>query len=53
MAVTVDINDGPSLGRTVADWYGVTDSIPNATVITEGDSDRFFDLVVTGLAAIS
>ena len=53
MAVTVDINDGPSLGRTVADWYGVTDSIPNATVITDGDSDRFFDLVVTGLAAIS
>jgi len=52
MAVTVDIVDGPNLGRTVADWYGVTDEKPNATVITSGDSDRFFKLIVDRLATL-
>lgn len=52
MSVQVDINDGPSLGRTVADWYGVTDQKPNATVVTDGDSDRFFDLIIRSLAAL-
>jgi len=52
MSVTVDINDGSNLGRTVADWYVVTDSKPNATVITDGDSDRFFELIVERLAAL-
>ncbi len=52
MAVTVDINDGPSLGRTVADWYSVTDAKPNAMVITDGDSDRFFGLITERLATL-
>jgi len=52
MAVEVDIVDGPNLGRTVADWYGVTDAPANALVITEGDSDRFFDLIVRHLAML-
>jgi len=52
MSVTVDINDGSNLGRTVADWYAVTDTKPNATVITDGDSDRFFDLIVERLATL-
>lgn len=52
MAVSVDINDGPNLGRTVADWYSVTDSEPNATVITDGDSDRFFTLITERLATL-
>ena len=52
MSVTVDINDGSNLGRTVADWYAVTDAKPNATVITDGDSDQFFDLIVERLATL-
>jgi len=52
MSVTVDINEGANLGRTVADWYSVTDAKPNATIITDGDSDRFFDLIVERLATL-
>jgi len=52
MAVTIDTYDGPNLGRTVADWYKVTDDKPNATVITTGDSDRFFALIVERLATL-
>ncbi len=52
MAVNVDTADGPNLGRTVADWYVVTDEKPNAKVITNGDSDKFFDLIVDHLAAL-
>ena len=52
MSVTVDINEGSNLGRTVADWYAVTDAKPNATVITDGDSDQFFDLIVERLATL-
>jgi len=52
MSVEIDPNEGPNLGRTVADWYGVTDAEPNATVITDGDSDRFFDLIVQRLATL-
>jgi len=52
MSVTVDANDGCNLGRTVADWYSVTDEKPNATVITDGDSDRFFELIVERLTTL-
>lgn len=52
MAVTVDTTDGPNLGRTVADWYAVTDEKLNAKVITAGDSDKFFDLIVDRLATL-
>ena len=52
MGVEVDIVDGPNLGRTVADWYGVTDASANATVITDGDCERFFDLIVKHLAML-
>ncbi len=52
MAVTVDSNDGPNLGRTVADWYQVTDRKPNAKVMTGGDSDRLFSLVVERLSQL-
>ena len=52
MAVDIDIAEGPNLGRTVADWYDVTDKPSNALIITDGDSDRFFDLIVKHLARI-
>ena len=52
MFVSVDINEGVNLGRTVADWYATTGEKPNATVITGGDSDRFFDLIVERIATL-
>ena len=52
MAVDVDTAEGPNLGRTVADWYSVTDKPANALVITDGDSERFFNLIVRHLAML-
>ncbi len=52
MHVAVDTNEGPSLGRTVTDWFGVTDAEPNAMVITKGDADRFFALITERLALL-
>jgi purine nucleosidase len=44
--VEVDIAPGPTLGMTVVDWWRVTDAEPNAMVMRDIDSDRFFDLLV-------
>ncbi|MEM7258806.1 MAG: nucleoside hydrolase [Pseudomonadota bacterium] len=52
MHVEVDTHDGPSLGRTVTDWWGVTDEPRNAVVATHGDADRFFELITQRLAAL-
>jgi len=52
MSVEIDISEGPNFGRTVADWYGVTSAATNATIVTGGDSDRLFDLLVKRLATI-
>ncbi|QQD84754.1 MULTISPECIES: nucleoside hydrolase [unclassified Jeotgalicoccus] len=45
MFVEVDINRGPSYGRTVCDESNVLKEEPNAKVGTGIDNDRFFDLV--------
>jgi len=52
MHVTVDTVDGPSLGRTVTDWFGVTDQSPNTWVMTRGKADRFFDLIAERIATL-
>lgn len=52
MHVVVDMVDGPSLGRTVTDWFGVTEQEPNATVITGGDADGFFNLIAERIALL-
>lgn len=46
--VNVEIETSSPLteGMTVVDWWGVTDRRPNAVVINEIDTDRFFDLLV-------
>lgn len=46
MHVELDLTDGPSRGRTVADVWGVTGKTPNADVMTEVDADGFFALLV-------
>jgi purine nucleosidase len=45
MAVEVDILPGPSFGRTVCDYWGVTGKSANAEVALEADADGFFDLL--------
>ena len=46
MSVEVETNEGPAYGRTVADWFNTTDKAKNVFVITNGDSDLFFKLLV-------
>ncbi|WP_024746360.1 ribosylpyrimidine nucleosidase [Levilactobacillus namurensis] len=45
MYVTVDINRGPSYGRTVCDEHHVLEHQPNANVGISIDTNRFWDLV--------
>ncbi len=52
MHVVVDTAEGPSLGRTVTDWFAVTGQQPNTTVITDGNADRFFELIVQRIATL-
>lgn len=52
MHVTVDTVDGPSLGRTVTDWFGVTEQAPNTKVMTSGNADRFFELIAERIATL-
>ena len=52
MHVVVDTVDGPSLGRTVTDWFAVTGQAPNTTVITTGDADGFFNLIADRVAIL-
>lgn len=43
---------GPTEGMTVVDWWGVTGKQPNAMVMADLDSDRFFDLLVERIGRI-
>ena len=52
MHVVVDTADGPSLGRTVTDWWAATDSTPNVLVATKGDAERFFGLITERLSLL-
>ncbi len=52
MHVVVDTQEGPSLGRTVTDWWGASDEQPNVTVATKGDADQFFSLITQRLATL-
>ncbi len=52
MHVVVDTTDGPSLGRTVTDWWAATDETPNVLVATRGDADRFFALITERLSLL-
>jgi inosine-uridine nucleoside N-ribohydrolase len=50
--VEVATDDGPSLGATHVDWWGVTENEPNALVLQEVDSAGFFDLLIDGVARL-
>ncbi len=45
MAVSIETNNGPAYGRTIADWFDTTSDKKNVFVITKGNSDKFFDLI--------
>lgn len=53
-AVPVRIETGSELtmGMTVVDWWGATDDTPNATVMRDIDSDRFFRLLAERIALL-
>jgi len=51
-AVIVDIGDGPSLGATVADWWGTTVRPVNATVMMDLDDDRYFEVLTERIARL-
>ena len=52
MNVCVETLPGICYGTTVADWNGVTGGVENVTVITEGDSTRFFELLANRIKRI-
>jgi purine nucleosidase len=52
MHVEIDAQEGPSLGRTVADWWNATDESPNVSVAVSGDADQFFALITERLATL-
>ena len=52
VSVEIDIAPGPTWGRTVVDWGGVTGAEPNARVMNGIDSDGFYDLLVERISRI-
>ncbi|MBP0481853.1 nucleoside hydrolase [Sagittula salina] len=50
--VMVETRSELTLGMTVADWWGVTDRVPNATFMGDIDSEHFFRLLTDRLARL-
>ncbi len=50
--VAVETTSPLTMGRTVADWWGVTGNPPNATVMDRADSDGFYGLIVDRLSRL-
>lgn len=51
-AVDIDLSAGPSIGRTLVDWGGVTGRPANCRVIDRINADAFFDLLIDRLARL-
>ncbi|MFW8636149.1 nucleoside hydrolase [Cribrihabitans pelagius] len=50
--VEIETSSELTLGMTVADWWGVTDRVPNALFIGDADADGFFKLLTERLARL-
>jgi purine nucleosidase len=50
--VQVDTREGLTFGATVVDYYGSTNLPKNARWITEGDTQGFFDLLISQLGKL-
>ena len=50
--VAVETDSALTMGRTVVDWWGVTDAAPNATVMDRLDANGFYALLLDRLARL-
>ncbi len=50
--LAVETGSDLTLGRTVADWWGVTGQTPNATIMDSVDSDGFYALLIDRLSRL-
>lgn len=50
--VEIETTSELTMGMTVADWWRVTDRVPNAMFMGDLDADRFFDLLTTRIARL-
>lgn len=50
--VAIETRSELTMGRTVADWWGITGEEPNALVINEIDADGFYALITERLARL-
>ena len=50
--LAVETDAALTLGRTVADWWNVTDQTPNATIMDSVDADGFYALIVDRLSRL-
>jgi purine nucleosidase len=50
--VEIETTSELTMGMTVADWWGVTDRVPNATFMNGIDADGFFSLLTERLARL-
>lgn len=50
--VDVEIVSEQTMGKTVADWWGVGDAEPNCLVMDDVDSDQFYALLTERLARL-
>jgi len=50
--VQIETTSELTMGMTVADWWGVTNHVPNAYFIGDLDADGFFDLLTERLARL-
>ena len=51
--VEVEIQSEMTIGRTIVDWYGVSDRAPNVEVVCAIDSDGFYALLCDRLTALN
>jgi purine nucleosidase len=51
--VEVEIQSEVTIGRTVVDWYGVSDRAPNVEVVCAIDSDGFYALLCDRLRVLT
>lgn len=52
MNVQIDTTNGPSFGRTVCDYWGVTGRPANVNVALEANADGFFDLLTERIGVL-
>jgi purine nucleosidase len=50
--VAIATDDGPAIGMTLVDWWGVTGEEPNAMVMNEIDDAAFYELITDRVARL-